>query len=94
MSDLVAYGARCSWWGDRDEAGTKEIEGSKLPCCPFCKGMLFQMPVERWKKAVANRAEYERGYHDLIGFMKGKCFPTIEAARDAYRVNLNTGRNE
>lgn len=36
----IAYGARCSWWDNVQNAGTRDINGRRpgeihgLPCCP------------------------------------------------------------
>lgn len=55
-----------------------------MPCCPHCSSPLFQMDVADWKKGIEAQAEKERGYHDLIGFAKGKCFPNFEEVRKAF----------
>jgi hypothetical protein len=37
------YGANCTWCGPIQDVGTFG-GGHHLPCCPHCKGMLFELP--------------------------------------------------
>lgn len=89
----VAYGVRCLWWDDIRKVGkTPYRNGVSLPCCPICKGMLFEMDSpEIWWRAV-NRYQNQGhpGYHDLIEWSQGKCFPSSEAAKNVYE--FETGK--
>lgn len=54
----LCYGARCTWFGSIHEAAS--IAGG-LPCCPRCRGVLFEMPDEgEWWRGID---EFERGAH-------------------------------
>ena len=81
MTDIV-YGARCVWWDSIDKVDTLP---SGLPCCPFCRGVLFQIDEAEWD---ADAKEYEdaghEGYVKFIEWLRGKCFLTQKAAEAAY----------
>lgn len=85
----VVYGARCTWW---DSIGAVATVGRmKLPCCPHCKGPLFELPSRtEWDKMVADyaAATLDPGYPDLIFWARGKCFPNFDALREAYARRL------
>jgi hypothetical protein len=47
---MVTYGAVCSWWDDKEKAGTTS---TGLPCCPYCMSPLFEIPlVQGWNRVV------------------------------------------
>lgn len=89
----VAYGTRCTWWGPIQTVGKFEPKQEKgapkvsLPCCPHCKGMLFEWPNR--DVAIDGAKQYEakghEGYLAFFEWMEGKCFPGIESARRAYQ---------
>lgn len=62
MSDTrFCYGATCTWFGAITEVGAVGAP-PKLPCCPLCGGMLFELLSEaHWWKDV-DRYERERPY--------------------------------
>jgi hypothetical protein len=81
----VTYGARCTWWGDISAVGS--VGPSRLPCCPHCKGMLFEMPHRDQFLAGAERYEREKpepDYVDMIKWAEGRCFPSFDALKKAY----------
>ena len=84
MTDLrVVYGATCAWWDTIDKIATTD---SGLPCCPHCKGVLFEMDnEEEWWKGVN---KYEKAGHPnyrvMIRWLRGKCFPTFDKAQEAF----------
>lgn len=87
MSDRrIVYGANCCWWDSVDKISTlKGYSGSTLPCCPFCKSVLYEVPnIEEWE---AGAKKYEKnghpGYLKLLLWMRGKHFKTMEEAKTA-----------
>lgn len=81
----IAYGANCRWWGSIGEVGTSS-RGSGLPCCPRCGGMLFEMESEGewWSGVDAYEAGGHPGYRAFIEWLRGRCYPTFDAAKAAY----------
>ena len=82
----IVYGANCVWWNSIYKAGIKQ--GSGLPCCPYCGGMLFETnSIDEYMKCVD---EYERaghpGYRDLLLWMRGKCFRNMADAGKAMKL--------
>jgi hypothetical protein len=78
MTDTrIAYGANCPWWDSIDKVGSngKGPLGS-LPCCPHCKGVLFEMDdEEEWFRGVdAHEKNGAPGYRAFIEWLRGKCF--------------------
>lgn len=77
------YGATCTWFGS-----IHEVKRGRLPCCPVCSGVLFEMPNEReWWTGVDR---YERdghpGYRATLEWQRqqNKCFQSMKALADAY----------
>lgn len=101
----IAYGACCTWWDDIHKVGTIPAqrvlrkrfggtvtipsEAAGLPCCPHCRGMLFEMENEAAWFASVDKYESEGhpGYRRFAEWMRGKCFPSIEAAQAAYALD-------
>lgn len=81
----VTYGARCSWWGLITEAATR---ASGLPCCPHCHGVLFEVADEAtwWAGVDAHEANGLAGYRAFIEWLRGRCFPSVAAARDVWEA--------
>lgn len=86
----VVFGARCSWWGDIGDVGKtpRNSRGFSLPCCPHCKGMLFETdnPEIWWKGVDKFEADNHPGYRAFITWSKGQCFPNGKAALAAYEA--------
>ncbi len=75
----LVYGAKCVWW---DSISKVEKLPSGIPCCPHCRGVLFEVSNEA--EYIDGAREYDKthpGYFDLIMWMRGRCFPSIEAAK-------------
>lgn len=84
MGERVVYGARCMWWGLISEAGKT---ASGLPVTPCCSSPMFEMENEQaWWEGVDSyeKSSGQRGYRQFIEWLRGRCYPTIDAARDAY----------
>ena len=81
----IVYGARCAWWDSIDQVGKHP---SGLPCCPHCKGMLFQLDSEAewWGQIDRHEAEGHPGYRAMWEWSRGRCFPDFEAMQAAYRM--------
>lgn len=82
----VVWGVRCTWWDSIAKVGTNPIG---LPCCPRCGSVLMERPDEEgWWRDVDNyaRTAGDAGYRALIEWMRGKCFPDMDAARSAYEA--------
>lgn len=83
----IVYGANCVWWDSIYEVGhTPARNGMRLPCCPHCGGVLFEMPNENvwWECVDRHEAAGHPGYRALIEWARGKCFPHYTAVLKAY----------
>lgn len=89
MTDTrVAFGARCTWWDDIHQVGRHPF--NRLPCCPHCKGMLFEKSdlASFMADVDAYEADGHPGYRALLTWMRGRCYRTLEAASAAYLRSL------
>lgn len=80
----VVYGATCAWWDYIDKVA---VDGSGLPLCPHCKGVLFEMTREQWEERMEKHAQGPGGpgYPIFMKWLKGKCFKNWDLALEAYR---------
>lgn len=87
----IVYGFGCSWWDSIDKAGVKEPEG--LPCCPHCGSVLLQVDEETWNRGVDKETtQNDPRYREFIKWSRGKCFPSIRHARQAFdKLALHDG---
>jgi hypothetical protein len=97
--ERIVYGATCTWWDSIDKVGLTHVEagvfaplmpmpGHRLPCCPKCGGVLYELPTEAdWFKGV-DRYEHDGhpGYRAMTEWARGKCFPNHEAMTKAYNA--------
>lgn len=85
LDTRMVYGARCGWWGTIQEIGR---HSSGLPCCPVCKGVLFELPnMEDWWAGVDKyEAAGHPGYRAFVEWTKGKHYPSFKDAAAAYTV--------
>lgn len=90
--ERVVYGARCTWWDSIDKVA-KHING--LPRCPHCGSVLFERPSEQTFLDGAKR--YERdghpGYVEFLHWQRGKCFPNMAAAQEAFDAERSAQAN-
>ena len=94
----IVYGAGCVWWDSIDKAGnlnactdTKLTNTYGLPCCPHCGSVLFEVDENEWYKNIDEYDKTHPGYKDLVKWMRGKCFKTLELARNEYeKTNKNS----
>lgn len=90
MSDeRIVYSARGTWWDSIDKVAlTPDDGGHRLPCCPHCGSVLFEMDSDEQWWAGAQRYEDEGhpGYVEMIRWGRGKCFPNIPALELAYKA--------
>ncbi len=92
----IVYGFRCVWWDGIEQVGKmKGGDGplGSLPCCPHCGSPLMQMdsPAQWWDGVAKHEVNGHPGYRAFIEWLKGKCYPTIQAAAEAY--NAKPGRS-
>lgn len=74
--ERIAYGATCSWWDSIHKVG-KSSGSLSIPCCPYCKGVLFEMSNEKeWFRGVDTyaRVSGKEDYRQFIEWLRGKCF--------------------
>lgn len=83
LDNRIAYGARCTWWDGIRKVGKHP---SGLPCCPHCRGMLFEMENESQWFAGADRYEADGhpGYRAMIEWARGRCFRNMAEIKAAY----------
>lgn len=88
----IVYSARGTWWDSIDKVGLTPpgASGHRLPCCPHCGSMLFEMDGEDQWWAGAERYEKDGhpGYVDMVKWGRGKCFPNYAALEAAYKAAL------
>jgi len=77
---MIAHGVFCTWHDDKANVGVNGV----LPCCPHCRGLLYEMPEAQWLSQMAKHNASNPGYAQLMVWSKGKCFPTFTALKDAY----------
>jgi hypothetical protein len=65
-----------------------ERQEIKLPCCPVCWGLLYEMAnAAAWRAAaMLYQAAGHDGYFEFTEWMRGKCFRTYPEAIAAYRA--------
>lgn len=84
MENMIAYGATCSWWDDKNKVATKP---SGLPCCPQCGGVLFEIEESAWWDGVDSWEEKGvEDYRAVIEWARGKCFKTRNEMINAYNL--------
>lgn len=85
----LCYGATCTWFGSIHETGSLPGPIASMPCCPSCRGVLFEMPHEGewWKGVDAYEADGHPGYRAMLEWQRAqkKCFRGIEPLTAAYR---------
>lgn len=98
------YGAHCTWHASIDKVGivTSQMKVGPprgqpanvemaLPCCPNCRGMLFECRDRA--EFDAGAAKYEAaghpGYASFMRWLEGKCYPSIEAAAAEYELQTS-----
>lgn len=83
----IVFGANCVWWDSIDKAGRMKPE-LPLPCCPYCKSVLMEIPnIEAWNESVDHyEAKGHPGYRAFVDWMRGKCFRSSKDAQAAYAL--------
>lgn len=86
----IVFGARCAWWDSIDKAATiKTPSGHGLPCCPHCRGVLFEIEPAKWFDGLRQYATIEPGYEAMMLWSRGRCFATMASLRAAYGSRPN-----
>lgn len=88
MTDTrFVYGANCAWFGPIQAIGRRQVDKYlNIPCCPYCGGMLFEMPTAKdwWKEVDKFEAANHPGYRKFIEWMADKHFFSFGEAEAAY----------
>jgi hypothetical protein len=66
-----------------------EIGGHRLPCCPFCGSILFQLDEKEWWEGAEKHDKTHPGYLAFLRWSQGKCRKNIRLA--ALDFQLETG---
>ncbi len=96
----IPYGARCTWWDSIDKVGVRQGSNPlggppmRLPCCPHCRNMLFEVEDEAtwWRGIDKYEADGHPGYRAIMTFGRGKCFPNLAALTAAYQQENPNGK--
>ena len=62
----IAYGIRCTWWGDADKAGTGRLG---TPGCPYCGQLVMETTTGLWNLAKDQGQDF-----DFYCWLENKCF--------------------
>jgi hypothetical protein len=95
--DLIIHGQTCTWWGSLNQVSQL---ANRLPCCPYCSGVLRQIEKAEWLKAAREYALATKDpeYLDFITWLRGKpCIPFGDNPEGAYksaRAMYEAERNE
>lgn len=88
LDTRIVYGMRCTWWDGIDKVGLTEpgASGHRIPCCPHCGSVLFEMDSEEpwWAGAQRYEKNGHPGYRAMIEWARGRCFPNMVALELAY----------
>jgi hypothetical protein len=83
------YGARCLWHGSIWEVGAMPVgEVRGLPCCPWCKGALFELPSKEVWTAQVEKFAAKPGVENYVEFIEWvgeqtQCWPIGTRAAEA-----------
>lgn len=84
----LVYGMRCTWWENISAVAhtAPGPSGHRIPCCPHCGSVLFEMDSE--DRFIEQARSYESnghpGYVQMLQWARGKCFPNMQALEKAY----------
>lgn len=83
----IVCGAVCTWWDSIDKVGRLGTGSmGPLPCCPHCKGVLYEYPDEEtWWRGVEDYTSKHPDYRKFIEWCRGKCFPRLSDAARSFR---------
>lgn len=71
------------WWDAKSRVG---VLPSGLPCCPHCRGVLFEMPEVQWWEGVVKHAQKQPGYETMVEWGRGRCFRKSTDLESAWKV--------
>lgn len=69
---MIAYGAWCTWWDSKANVGIIVTDGHRLPCCPHCRQMLFEMDQEQWVDKLDQFDREHKGYREFVAWLRGR----------------------
>jgi hypothetical protein len=77
QDNRIVYGATCLWWDSIDKVINNPIPPRhKLPCCPFCGGVLLEVKdEEEWERQLQAIAliTFDKTYRDFMYSRRGLC---------------------
>lgn len=87
LDNRIVYGARCVWWDSINKIATRGE--SRIPCCPHCRNVLFEVDNEgQWFAGIDKyEAAGHPGYRKMMEWARGKCFPDMGALEQAYKAS-------
>lgn len=87
LDHRYVYGARCAWHGSIKEIG---LIGGRIPCCPHCKGVLYEVPTAKdWWDMVDAAEPRIPGYRKFVEWLHDHHFYDPRDATVVYK--LETG---
>lgn len=96
LDTRIAYGVGCTWWDSIKKVGKTDPgkSGHTLPCCPHCRGMLFEMENEgQWFDGVKkHEATGNPGYRTMVEWSRGKCFKNYDVLKKTYQAEMPAPR--
>lgn len=95
QDNRIAYGAMCTWWDSIHKVGSAGHGPlGSLPCCPKCKGVLFEVDNEtQWFVGVdAYERDGHPNYRHMMEWGKGRCYPDLKALERAYVQSTGSSR--
>lgn len=80
----IVYGITCTWWGSIALAEEAVADGP--PCCPVCRGRLWEVATRADWDVSAQEAEADDrdGYVAFLEWIEGRCFRSWDYAADRY----------
>ena len=79
-AETIVHGATCTWWDSIDKA--EQQDG--MPCCPKCRGVLYECAQAEWDEELGAHDRENPGYKVLMLWARSRCFASFRALRHAW----------